>query len=119
MNFLYLLALVSMVTAFNLNDFLHRRDETTSKSSTFVYITVTTGGRVITTSSAYQQSFKTTYTDTTASVPAGSAGLGSKTGNVGAVKSYEQTTISNAGPGGWGSYAGIVGWAAIALGYLL
>ncbi|KAF3988344.1 hypothetical protein FT663_02378 [Candidozyma haemuli var. vulneris] len=118
MNFLFLLSLISFVAAFDVPDFFFKRADTTSKtSSTIVYVTLTTGGKVITTSSAYSQSFKTTYSDPTASVPEGSAGLGSQTGEVGGVRSYEQTTISNNGHPGM--YAGVVGWVAVAVGYLL
>lgn len=115
MNFVYFLSLLSLALAFDFPDFLKRADTTTS--NTIVYVTLTTGGKVITTSTAYSQSFMTTYSDTTASVPAGSAGMGLQTGEVGNVRSYEQTTISNNGQAG--AYAGFVGWAAIALGFLL
>ncbi|PSK38599.1 hypothetical protein C7M61_002534 [Candidozyma pseudohaemuli] len=117
MNFLYFLSLLSLALAFDFPDFLKRADTETTTSNTIVYVTLTTGGKVITTSTAYKQSFMTTYSDTTSSVAAGSVGVGLQTGEVGNVRSYEQTTISNNGQAG--AYAGFVGWAAIALGFLL
>lgn len=117
MNLFYLLTLVSLAAAVELPNFLKRDDKKTTTSNTIVYVTITSKGKVITTSTPYSQSFMTTYTDATASAPAGSAGLGLQTGEVGNVRSYEQTTISDNGQSG--VYAGVLGWAAIAVAYLL
>lgn len=117
MNVFYFLTLISLAVAMELPDFLKREDKKTTTSNTIVYVTLTTKGKVITTSTAFSQSFMTTYSDATASAPAGSEGLGLQTGEVGNVRSYEQTTISDNGQPG--VYAGLLGWAAIAVAYLL
>lgn len=82
----------------------------TSSTSTIVYTTITTNGQVATVPYNWIQSFMTTYSDTTSSVAAGSVGIGSMSGSVGQVRTYLQTTITNAAAG-----AGATGLLAILL----
>ncbi|KAK6461316.1 hypothetical protein DFJ63DRAFT_315118 [Scheffersomyces coipomensis] len=65
---------------------------------TTVWITITTDGHPVTIQSLYSQVFMATYTSAiTTGVQSGDAGLGSIVGSVGEIRTYDQTTISNAG----------------------
>lgn len=72
-------------------------DKTTSTSVTIAWVTVTTNGGVATVKTTFKQSFMDTYTSAVKSVAAGSIGMGAQSGTVGGVRTYSQTTISNAG----------------------
>lgn len=92
---------------FNLaKDFFHlkRADNTattttltslSSLSETTVWVTVTTNGGLATVKTVFTQLFMTTFTTETATPSSGELGLGSLSGSVGGVRSYEQTTITN------------------------
>lgn len=89
---------------FNLaRDFFHlkRADDpatttaTLSQSDTTVWVTITTNGALATVKSIWTQNFMTTFTTETATPSAGDVGIGSISGTVGGVRSYDQTTISN------------------------
>lgn len=58
-----------------------------------------------------------TYTATISNVQAGSVGMGSWTGSVGAVRSYAQTTVSNEGQSL--AYSGILGMFAVVAGLFI
>lgn len=60
-----------------------------------VWVTITTAGQVVTTQTTYQQLFKSTFTTAdTETVKSGAIGLGSISGRVGEVRSYERKTES-------------------------
>lgn len=110
----FLLTVMSVVSGFRFDLFKKDDATTSSKQLTTVWVTLTTNGRVTTQSSLYSQTFMSTYT-TAASVPQGSIGVGSQSGNVGGQRSYQHSTINGAAT----IYGGIFGWACIVLGYLL
>ena len=101
-------------------------DKTTTKaSSTTVWITTTVKGEKTTMQTAYEQSFMKTYsTADDGDVKSGGIGLGSLSGNVGDMRSYEHTTVgqTNGAVGIFKSeniYSGIAGISFLFLGALL
>lgn len=101
-----LLALLSIVS---LTLALAKQDDggdTTTKTTqlTTVWVTLTTNGKVTTSASLYSQLFTIAYSEATAEAASGSEGLGSLSGSVGGVRTYEQTTITS--KGGAGDYLG-------------
>lgn len=101
-------------------------DKTTTKaSSTTIWITTTVKGEKTTMETAFKQSFKKTYsTADEADVKSGGIGIGSLSGNVGAMRSYEHTTVgqTNGAVGIFKSeniYSGIAGVSFLLLGALL
>lgn len=98
---------------------------TSSASATTVWVTVTTNGRLATVKSLYKQSFIQTYGSADVlAPPSGAVGLGSITGSVGGIRSYDQTTVSNsnAGMGSFqplNAYAGLLGTMFLAVGFLM
>lgn len=108
-----LLSVFSVAAAFDFNlarDFFYlKRDDTTtdttatttlsslSKSDTTVWVTITTNGVLATVKTIYSQSFMSTFTTVTASASSGEIGLGSLSGSVGDVRTYSETTVTNAG----------------------
>lgn len=96
--------------------------ENTSKTATSIWVTVTSDGDLVTVQTKYSQSFITTYsTANTDSVESGNVGLGSsQTGSqVGGIRSYDRTTISNTNAANTsGAYSGVVGILAVLLGLL-
>lgn len=117
--FKYLFGFISMLTL------ILAADKTTKKSSTTVWVTTTIKGEKTTMQTIYEQSFKSTYaTADEGDVKSGQIGLGSISGNVGDVRSYEHTTVgqSNAAVGLFKSeniYSGIAGVSFLLLGALL
>lgn len=96
----------------------------TTTSATYVWITTTVGGQLVTISVPYSQSFMTTYTaaDTDA-VESGSVGLGSISGSLGGIRTYSQTTITNSNEAPSflnlnGLYSGVIGGMIVLLGLL-
>ncbi|KAK6198498.1 uncharacterized protein RJT21DRAFT_48722 [Scheffersomyces amazonensis] len=90
--------------------------ETTSgpPPPTTVWITVTTNGHPVTIQSLYSQEFMKTYTEAeTTGVESGVAGLGSLSGSVGGLRTYEQSTVGGGSPERFNSitaiYSSIVG----------
>lgn len=97
-------------------------DTTTAKSTsaTIVWVTVTTNGALATVKSTYLQSFVETYTAATASASAGTVGMGSISGSVGGVRTYEHTTITGGAGNIEGSvYGRAVGMLVLLVGYLI
>lgn len=102
-------------------------DKTTTKaSSTTIWITTTVKGEKTAMQTPYEQSFKTTYSTAAdeGDVKSGGIGLGSVSGNVGDVRSYEHTTVgqTNGAVGVFKSenlYSGIAGVSFLLLGALL
>lgn len=98
---------------------------TTSVSATTVWITVTTNGGLATVKSLYKQSFMKTYGEADVlAPPSGAVGLGSITGSVGEVRSYDRTTVSNSNAAVGifkpaNAYAGLLGTLFLAVGFLL
>ncbi|KAI5948891.1 hypothetical protein KGF57_005084 [Candida theae] len=71
---------------------------TSSQSKTSVWVTGTdANGITRTTQSVYYQSFKSAYTEAIETPSSGSAGLGSLSGSVGHLRTYDMTTISSGG----------------------
>lgn len=67
----------------------------TSVETTLVWVTGTDASGILrTTQSPYYQSFMSTYTTTSGTVPAGSIGLGSISGTLASIRTYESSTIS-------------------------
>lgn len=101
-------------------------DKTTKASSTTIWITTTVKGERTTMQTAYKQSFKKTYSTAAdeGDVKSGGIGLGSLSGNIGDVRSYEHTTVgqTNGAVGVFKSeniYSGIAGVSFLLLGALL
>lgn len=89
-------------------------------SQTTVWVTVTTNGALATVKSIYKQSFLETYTTATSSAASGSVGLGSISGSVGGVRTYEHTTVSGGAGVIQGSvYGRSVGMVVLIMGYLM
>ena len=97
--FLAILTLVSTIYALaDQNNGQNDQGKTLTKTT--VWVTKTANGKLTTLPLVYQQSFKTTYTEAgNSDVKSGGVGLGSPTGNVGEVRSYERTTILNTNAG--------------------
>lgn len=103
-------------------------DSKTKKTTTWVWVTTTIGGQLATISTAYFQKFISTHSSEDAkSVASGEIGLGSLSGSVGGIKTYSQTTITNANIapsnnnvflGIESLYTGIVGGIVLILGLL-
>ena len=97
-------------------------DSKTKKTTTWVWVTTTIGGQLATISTAYSQKFISTHSSEDAkSVASGEIGLGSLSGSVGGIKTYSQTTITNANIvflGIESLYTGIVGGIVLILGLL-
>jgi len=93
-----------------------------TSSNTIVWVTTTIDGKLTTASTTFSQTFMSTYTEANSNdVESGTVGMGSLSGSVGNVKSYDKTTISNAAPDGaaympYNVYAGFVGGVAVLLG---
>lgn len=66
-----------------------------SQSDTTVWVTITTNGALATVKSIWSQNFMSTFTTDTATPSSGNVGMGTISGSVGGVRSYDQTTISN------------------------
>lgn len=85
-----------------------------STSVTIAWITVTTNGVVNTVQTTYVQTFPSRYSEPTSAVQAGSIGMGTNTAQVGQVRTYSQTTISNGaaviGTSFFGTLCLILGW---------
>ncbi|CAH6720840.1 predicted GPI-anchored protein 1 [[Candida] jaroonii] len=91
--------------------------KTTSKSATTIWVTITTDGAPVVVQTTYSQSFDQAYTEAdTETVKSGTVGLGSASGSVGGIRSYDKTTISNTN--GAGKLGGI-GLLSIMLGMLV
>ncbi|CCG23105.1 Kre1 protein [Candida orthopsilosis Co 90-125] len=72
----------------------------TSQSNTSVWVTGTdASGITRTTQSVFSQSFKSAYTEAEETPSSGSVGLGSLSGSVGHIRTYDRTTISSGGAG--------------------
>lgn len=99
LRFIGLLAFLSAVYALaDQNNGQNDQGKTLTKTT--VWITKTVAGKVTTSPLVYKQSFKTTYTDAkTEKVKSGKIGIGSQTGSVGHVRTYQQTTILNSNAG--------------------
>ena len=112
----------------NQNDNGGDDDSKTKKTTTWVWVTTTIGGQLATISTAYSQKFISTHSSEDAkSVASGEIGLGSLSGSVGGIKTYSQTTITNANIapsnnnvflGIESLYTGIVGGIVLILGLL-
>lgn len=89
--------------------------KTSATTTTLVWITTTVSGKLATIETAYKQEFKSTYTSAeTTDVKSGEVGLGTLSGNVGEVRSYERTTISaNEGILNAGSTSVLMGMAVV------
>lgn len=73
----------------------------TSQSNTSVWVTGTdASGITRTTQSVFSQSFKSAYTEAEETPSSGSVGLGSLSGSVGHIRTYDRTTISLGDAGG-------------------
>ncbi|KAG5420668.1 hypothetical protein I9W82_002549 [Candida metapsilosis] len=69
-----------------------------SQTNTSVWVTGTdSNGVTKTTQSIYYQTFKSAYTEAQETASSGSVGLGSLSGSVGHIRTYDRTTISSAG----------------------
>jgi hypothetical protein len=97
--FLAILTLVSTIYALaDQNNGQNDQGKTLTKTT--VWVTKTANGKLTTLPLVYEQSFKTTYTEAENSgVKSGAVGLGSQSGNVGQVRSYDRTTILNTNAG--------------------
>lgn len=86
---------------------------TSATTTTLVWVTVTQSGKLATIQTAFKQEFKSTYTSAeTSDVKSGEVGLGTLSGNIGEVRSYERTTISaNDGILNAGSTSALMGMA--------
>jgi len=141
MNFSHFLTFVfvaSVVAALDFDlarDFFHlkRADGTTttsssssastlsslSKSDTTVWVTITTSGALATVKTIYTQSFMSTYITEVDAPSSGNVGMGSISGNVGSLKEYSKTTITNGGNGNRNfAYGGAAGALLVAVGML-
>ncbi|SGZ57473.1 CIC11C00000005313 [Sungouiella intermedia] len=140
MNFSHFLTFVfvaSVVAALDFDlarDFFHlkRADGTTSssssststlsslsKSDTTVWVTITTNGALATVKTIYTQSFMSTYITEVDAPSSGNVGMGSISGNVGSLKEYSKTTITNGGNGNRNfAYGGAAGALLVAVGML-
>lgn len=117
------LILAQFITLFSLAFALKwpgKRDDNTvttlSAKPTTVWVTITTNGVVITTSSLWTQSFMTTFTNTVSGVLTGAVGLGTLSGSVGDIRSYSQTTVNE---GRTLVYSGMFGLFALVVGLLI
>lgn len=138
MNFSHFLTFVfvaSVVAALDFDlarDFFHlkRADGTTtssssststlsslSKSDTTVWVTITTNGALATVKTIYTQSFMSTYITEVDAPSSGNVGMGSISGNVGSLKEYSKTTITNGGNRNF-AYGGAAGALLVAVGML-
>lgn len=91
--------------------------KTSSKSATTIWVTITTDGAPVVVQTTYIQSFNDVYTEAdTESLKSGTVGLGSVSGSVGGVRTYDKTTISNTNGAG---RLGSVGLLSILLGMLV
>lgn len=120
--YILFLSFMALASAFNL---FGKRAETTSTVTpttatlstalvTTVWPTVTINGVTTVVLSIYSQSFITTYSETTGTVPSGSIGVGSLS-SVGGIRSYSQTTVN----GGSRASTGVVGAVLAVLGWVL
>lgn len=98
---------------------------TTSSQSalpTYVFVTRTVGGTLVVQSSLYTQSLMLSFASTTGGVQSGGIGLGTISGSVGDIKSYEEVTITSTGNAPAPSvnvYGGIVGIVGLILGFII
>lgn len=82
----------------------------TSQTNTSVWVTGTdSNGVTKTTQSIYYQTFKSAYTEAQETASSGSVGLGSLSGSVGHIRTYDRTTISLAGGAALGVGVGAAG----------
>ncbi|KAG7663708.1 uncharacterized protein J8A68_002760 [[Candida] subhashii] len=97
-------------------------DATTTKVlPTIVWVTTTIDGAVQTVSLTYSQSFMTEAADGNTAVPSGEIGMGTLSGSVGGIRSYDQTTITNVNQGGGSGiniYTGVIGGLFMVLGLI-
>lgn len=113
-----ILSLVSFVVALGKQDGGGDGSTTTTAkpTPTSVYVTITTNGKVTVIQTEYKQTFMSTFSDNQHSVPAGNVGLGSLSGSVGGVRSYQQTTVGNGGSER--TYGGALGVVCLVLGMI-
>lgn len=109
-------SLLSLVMALGKQDDGGATTTTGKPSPTLVYVTITTNGIVTVVFTKYEQTFMSTFTENEQSVPLGNVGLGSLSGSVGGVRSYEEKTVTNAGNGR--NYGGALGVICFVLGLL-
>lgn len=81
---------------------------------TLVYVTITTNGKISVVHTKYEQTFMSTFTGDKQSAPLGKIGLGSISGSVGELRSYEEKTVTNAGNSR--NYGGALGVICFVLG---
>lgn len=119
LSLLYSLIFAAVVSALaNQEDVGDESTTTTSQVKTTAWITLTTKGYTTTIPTLYSQTFPSAYGDGDTSAASGEIGLGSLSGTVGVVRTYDQTTIDNAA-GSLGVYGGAFGALVIAAGLLI
>lgn len=89
--------------------------KTSATTTTLVWVTVTKAGVLTTMQTPFKQEFMSTYTTAeTSDVKSGQIGLGSLSGHVGDIRTYERTTISaNEGILNAGSTSVLMGIAVV------
>lgn len=111
--------IISIFTLFSISNCAKTTTETT------VWVTLTSKGKLTTAPSAFKQTFTITHTSATADIKSGGIGLGSISGEVGGIRSYEQTTIKSNGGGhananyGDSLYSGLIGGGIMLIGIIL
>ncbi|WEJ94071.1 killer toxin resistant protein [Yamadazyma tenuis] len=82
---------ISILFALQLIFFVHA--DATTTTNTLVWATGTISGKLTTYQSIYRQKFTSMYEEVSSPV-SGSMGLGSLSGQVGQIRTYDQTTIT-------------------------
>lgn len=96
-----------------------------TSSNTIVWVTTTINGKLTTASTTFSQTFMSTHTEANSDdVKSGTVGMGSLSGSVGGVRSYDKTTISSSAAAdgavyqAHNIYAGFAGGFVVLLGLL-